>query len=99
MAFITFLVALVATILRGYVLSVFWDWFVITQFHGLPRLGLLAAIGLSFVASIFSEPHFSYVEHKLDKSERESFDLFKAAVTIVWLLLSLAGGYIVHCLM
>jgi hypothetical protein len=39
-------------LLRGWVLSVLWGWFVVTIFH-LPPLGIAQAIGISIVITTF----------------------------------------------
>jgi hypothetical protein len=42
-------------LVRGYVISVFWGWFVVPTLH-FGRLGILGAIGIGLVASLFKEP-------------------------------------------
>ncbi|MBU4347936.1 hypothetical protein KJ671_00275 [Patescibacteria group bacterium] len=43
-------------ILRGYVLSVLWGWFIVPVFH-LPELTLAVAIGIAMIMSIITHQH------------------------------------------
>ncbi len=58
--FLVFLVAFssfaIATILRGFVLSMLWGWFLVPIF-GLPTLGIAAAIGISLVSTFLTYQH------------------------------------------
>lgn len=44
---------LASVVMRGYVLSVLWAWFVVPAL-GLPPLGVAHAIGLTLVAAMFT---------------------------------------------
>ena len=53
------------TILRGWVLSILWKWFMVSAF-GLPVLSVAAAIGVSIVVSLMT---FQYVYTEDNRSE------------------------------
>lgn len=72
LAFIASLIALVviSSILRGYVLSVLWGWFVVPTF-GLPALSIPIAIGISMILAFTT--HQISVKKEEDKSVGTQF--------------------------
>jgi hypothetical protein len=80
----------ISSIYRGWVLSLLWAWFMVTQFD-LPHLALAGAIGL-FVT-------ISFLTHSPDQSEVKSpmKEIGGAVVTsLMWSTLSLIMGWIVY---
>lgn len=78
------------TIMRGFVLSVLWGWFIVPVF-GLPSLHISPAIGISLVAGIIGSHSTRYVK---DENPGTS--------TLMWLSqypLTLLVGYVVHLFM
>lgn len=64
-------------VFRGYLISVFWAWFVMTQFTNLPHLSVIAAIGLSLFIGLVA-PKKSLTAKDIDdiRDSKES-DLHK----------------------
>lgn len=52
-------------ILRGWVLSIMWNWFVVSTF-GLPALSIAAAIGVSLVVGLMT---YQYIYTEDDRSD------------------------------
>ena len=55
-----------SSILRGFVLSKLWGWFIVPLF-GLPSLSISFAIGLCLVVGMF-QSHPSYKDHEIETS-------------------------------
>lgn len=103
LAIVNFGLSIVQTIFRGYVLMVMWGWFVMTQFPGAPRIGVVGAIGLSCLWSLFTVRDLRYGEYKesskLDSDERIAFSLVQTGIGLFVVAMSWLSGYIVHCFM
>lgn len=56
----------IAVLLRGWTLSIFWAWFVVATFPGLPSLTIPQALGLALLANIFTSSNRS---KKAEKEE------------------------------
>lgn len=80
----------IGTILRGWVLSILWKWFIVSAF-GLPALSISAAIGVSIVASLLT---FQYIYSRDDRSDSEKI-AGGLGVSIGAPLLILAMGWVV----
>jgi hypothetical protein len=50
---ISFLLAIVGIFVKGFVISLFWDWFIASTFS-VQSISFMQAIGLSFVVSVFT---------------------------------------------
>lgn len=74
-------------ILRGFVLTVLWGWFVVTTF-GLPELSLPAALGVALVAQFL-------IYHPYRKPE-ESTSSERIGRAVGYNLFALGIGWIVH---
>lgn len=74
----------------GYSLTILWAWFIVPTF-GLPQISLAEAIGIRMVTAFIS-PKI------VKKDERPFSDVMSDAVafSIVFPLLTLAVGWIVH---
>lgn len=100
---LNFGLSIVQTIFRGYVLMIMWGWFVLTQFPGTPHIGVVGAIGLSCLWSLFTMRDVSYSQWKdmdrLDKEERAAFSLMQTGIGLAAIALSWLMGYIVHLFM
>ena len=70
LAVIIILLTPVAMLFNGIVISILWEWFVVTQF-ALPSLSIPAAIGLGILINwiTFSNP---VIEH-LDDNQKETY--------------------------
>lgn len=82
------------SVLRGYVLSILWAWFMVPIFH-LPELTIVQAIGVSFVVSFFTT---TIKEEKVNAEKRKSFGAIMMEVGI-FLALSLFFGWVVKSCM
>lgn len=88
--FILLAFAAVLTILRGWVLSKLWGWFVLPLFPAMPHLNFLQAAGLLAVVSFMTyTPTVS--------KESESAELITNAA--VYPLLALLFGWVLKSLM
>lgn len=89
LAFLASIIVLVviSSILRGYVLSVLWGWFVVPTF-GLPALSIPIAIGISLILA------FTTHQISVKKEEDKSFGTQFSNI-ILHPLLVLAIGWIV----
>lgn len=103
LSLLNFGLSIVQTVFRGYVLMVMWGWFVMTQFPGAPRIGVVGAIGLSCLWGLFSMRDLRYSEYKesskLDKEERVAFSLLQTGIGLFAISLSWLSAYIIHCFM
>ena len=80
----------VGAVLRGWVISIMWKWFIVTAF-GLPALSVVAAIGVSLVVSTMTYQYI-YTEDNRSDSTKIAGAL---GVTIGAPLLILAMGWVV----
>ena len=87
-SFLTFIV--LGSVWGGYVLSVLWDWFIVSHFE-LKPLTLPVAIGLAMV--------ISYTTHQYDQTEssKDAKDRLIETVTYSFMkpLLTLFAGWII----
>lgn len=83
----------VACVIRGFVLSVLWSWFMVPTF-GLPTLGITASIGLCLVIGFIVVPLVS------DNHKSEKKNWVEVLLESVFSpLLVLFVGWIIHCFM
>lgn len=75
-----------SVLLRGFVLSILWGWFISPVFN-LPNLSILQAIGISMVIAMFT---ITYTVAKEDDKDKWK----PAVMSIMYPLLSLAIGWI-----
>lgn len=90
-----FVMALVAvgSILRGYVLTQLWTWFVLTTFPGAPVLSIPVAIGLAATVGMLSGTSYSSSGSANDE-ERRSKAVNSAVSIVLTPLLALIFGWI-----
>lgn len=96
------LLAGINTCLRGYLIMTFWSWFVLSQFHNLPQLHLVPAIGLSMFVSVIAPAKLLSPQEIEDQKDREGvWDtlIYSSTVAIISMPLVLFIGWIVHSLM
>ena len=97
---ITLVLGIFNTIFRGYLIKTFWAWFVLTQFHNLPPLTILGAIGLScFVGIMTPWRGLTGSEKHMDSDERAALNLMNAAIYTLAMLISWGVGAIIYWLM
>jgi len=82
------------SLLRGYVLTVLWGWFIVPTFH-LPQLSLAAAIGVALVV------HFT--THQVD-IKNDGFEWGERIQRVfLWVVLmpvaALSLGWVIHLFM
>lgn len=80
------------TILRGWVLSVLWGWFVV-PFFGLTMLSIPLALGISLLVGILTKEDTDCV-----KPERSTEEAWAYSISSILLgpLLVLLFGFIIH---
>lgn len=99
--FFAFCVAVFNSVFRGFVIKVFWKWFVLTKFPNLPVLETIEAIGLVYFVSSFrslSLPSISEIDDNKELS-KEAKLIAKQLLATVLILFTFVGGWIVHLLM
>jgi hypothetical protein len=101
--FINFGASILALLLRGYVLMVLWAWFIASQFPQAPKIGVVAALGLSLTISLFRLPGLTRQQFKEFGAESSNDGLsFACWSTVYSVLITLSVwlmGYIFHCYM
>ena len=101
MAFILQMIfGVVNTIVRGVLIKTFWGWFILSQFHGLPDLSIVGAVGLSmFVGAVTPWRGLSREELDEDRQDATARGLVNSFLYLLACLISLGIGWIVHSLM
>lgn len=84
-------------LLRGYVMSVIWSWFVARQFHTID-IGVTEALGLSTLVSVFTYTLAHEQSEKEAKNEQFNLGRFmNILLKSVWVLLALLlMSYVIH---
>jgi hypothetical protein len=82
-----------ASILRGWVLSILWSWFVVPM--GAPVVGITHAIGISMVVSFLTYQH---IDNDSDKSGIET-TIALCLSGLIQSVLALGLGWVVHSFM
>ena len=89
------------TVFRGLLIKVFWGWFVLSQFPGLPKLEVLGAIGLSFVIGAFA-PWKNAISQEIENMKEETTEhrvmvqLINGAGTTFAICLFFFCGWVLH---
>lgn len=89
------------TVLRGYLIKVFWAWFIVTQFPSLPTISILPALGFSFFVSAVS-PWKSMTAKDWEEAQDQSAEdrlklgLVNSGVYTLAVGISLGMGWVVH---
>jgi len=86
-----FMLLVVSSILKGYVLSILWGWFIVPVFS-LPELTVVSAIGIAIVVSYLTH------QYNENKGEGKSFDK-RIAIIILRPFFVLLFGWVVHLFM
>lgn len=81
-----------AVVLRGWVLSILWGWFMVPVF-GLPHLSVVQAIGVAMVVGFLCHENTD-----TKKNEEKGFAWSLSMVAVIPLL-SLFIGWIIHSFM
>jgi len=89
---LAFVLIVVGVLLKGYVLTVLWGWFVVTTF-GLPALSLASAIGIALTVSFLTHQVIEQQEKKRDIADSV---VHSVGVTVLHPLLALLMGWIVQ---
>jgi hypothetical protein len=84
--FILFVIMPLSVIFSGYVITVLWDWFIVTTF-AMKALTIPQALGLSLIISYLTL-------HQIQKDERDWSE--KLGIAIAKPLVYLLIGWIVH---
>ncbi len=92
---------ILAPILRGWVLSILWSWFV-----DLPEISIIQGIGIAFIFGLLIDyssfqrinDKLNIIARKLDIHENTSIDDSLAEIFgwLIGLLVMLAFGWVVH---
>jgi len=78
-----------AALLRGWVLSLLWDWFLVPL--GVPSVGFWHAVGLCLVVTFLTYHYYNF--------QRSKPNLIEALVYVLSPLAVLGIGWVVHSLM
>lgn len=86
----------VGVILKGWVLSKIWIWFIVSTFGTAP-LRLVEAIGLSIFVTLLTYKHNRQTQEEDDEQNKNLPDtIYNALKSMVLVLYLLLIGYIVH---
>lgn len=81
----------------GYVLTLLWQWFIVSQFSGVPRLSIAGAIGITIIMAALTHQRI----HRLFNEHEDDGEILME----IWLdalflpLVMLVCGAIVHMFM
>ena len=93
-ALISYLLYLVlGSMLRGWVFSVLWGWFIVPL--GGPHIGIAHAIGISMVVSFLTYQH----QDASDGKSASDTAITVIVIGVVQAFMALAMGYVVHSFM
>ena len=70
------------SIVRGAVLVLLWDWFIVPKF-GLPHLGIIDALGISMLVGLLTYQYDARALRDTDKSTKEVY--FEGSTTALFL--------------
>lgn len=89
---ISLLVAIPATIFKGWVLTKLWGWFVVTQFHA-PQLGIAQAIGLALTVGYLTKQYI-----REPKDDRRAWEIVLGGILLafMWPSFALLFGWVVQ---
>lgn len=94
--------SVLSMVLRGFVVCVFWKWFVLVLFPAAPVMTIPLAIGLVYLVYLVKPNPLSYTdwmaETKLETEARFSFSLIQSANSMLLTLILWLCGYLVHLL-
>lgn len=100
---LTSVLQIALAILRGYVLTVLWTWFMLTQFPQVPHISIVGAMGLSILGHLFVMRDVGPAElqtyRDMDKEELAVFRLAQTGIGAMSTLTVWLGGYLVHLFM
>lgn len=80
-----------STLMYGYIVFCFWDWFVLPVFPELPEINFIQAVGLYFFISLF--------KYTSTAKTKDGETLHNLAVGILSPIIVLVVGAIVHSMM
>jgi riboflavin transporter FmnP len=86
----------IGVIMRGWMLSVLWGWFVIPLFESAPQLTIVTAIGLSTVLGAFMGSKYDSNNSKKSTSEL-AVELITYSILVP--LFTVGFGYVIHLFM
>jgi hypothetical protein len=100
MFIINLIISILTTILRGWLIKVFWGWFVLTQFPGVPNISISGAIGLSLVVAVLA-PWRRATREELEESSEDAVARGVVSSLLYGLgcLILLGVGWVVHSCM
>ena len=95
--------SITSNILQAHVFTVFWGWFVLSQFPQLPHLSIFPAIGILFVVALATLKRANPGEINsykvLDKDEKKWFGIIQSFGVMLITLLFWFDGWLVHLFM
>ena len=89
---LTFGYIVVATLLKGYLLSVMWRWFMV-PILSLPQLSVVQAIGIVLVVAMLTHQNHGYHE---DKDQSMAKQVKTIIAPLLELLIAFLVGWVVH---
>ena len=84
----------ISLLLKGYVLSVLWSWFIVPIF-GLPVLSLPVAIGICIIIGMFIDNNKDN-EAKTVDDDKKTEEIFKSILRFLAPLAALFTGWVVQ---
>ena len=80
------LLGVYSTAAVGFVISVFWFWFLLPLFPMLPHLTVIQAIGLTFLLNAF-KPNYKEMTESLSKLGEQDEDAQKKTIASIFVLI------------
>lgn len=80
----------------GYVLSVLWGWFVVSQFPDAPRLSVVGAMGISIIVNYLTYHNDAASSKANDRRTTKDKLVEAGALLVLRPLFALALGYVVY---
>lgn len=100
--FFALCVSIFNLVFRGFVIKVFWKWFVLTKFSNLPVLETIEAIGLVYFISSFRLNGNLFSVSEIDDNKELSKEdklVARQVLITVLILFAFVSGWIIHLLM
>jgi len=98
---VLFVWSILNTVIRGYVLTTFWTWFVLTLFPQAPQLAILPAIGLVYLVGLLAPVKLATTEdlrrsREESDSEKKLLGVINSAGYTLAMALTWASGWVIH---
>jgi hypothetical protein len=95
--FVSFLISIVVTIARGFLIKLFYGWFILSHWTTLPQLNVAACLGLSYF--LYSISSWNFGDLNKDSDEATIAFLKINIMSLVYIVMLFVFGFITHSFM